>query len=106
MVALNRTFAAAMVHGPELGLELLQAFDTDARLEEHYRLDAVRGHLLEMAGDRERAIEHYHAAAARTASLPERDYLIGRAARLTAGAATQDAKTRRQNDNTTLGPRA
>jgi predicted RNA polymerase sigma factor len=92
MVALSRTIAAAMVHGPELGLELLQALDTDARLAGHHRLDAVRGHLLEMAGDRERAIELYRAAAARTASLPERDYLIGRAARLAAGTGTQDAK--------------
>jgi predicted RNA polymerase sigma factor len=80
MVALNRAIAAAMVHGPAVGLEQLAALD--ARLPGHYRLDAVRGHLYERSGDRERAVAHYRAAAARTASIPERDYLIGKAARL------------------------
>jgi len=83
MVALNRAIAAAMVHGPTVGLELLKALDTDARLSGHYRLDAVRAHLLEMAGDRERAIVHYRAAAERTASIPERNYLTTKATRLT-----------------------
>ena len=48
----------------------------------HYRLDAVRGHLLEMAGEREAAIARYRAAAARTTSVPERNYLATKAARL------------------------
>jgi predicted RNA polymerase sigma factor len=48
----------------------------------HYRLDAVRGHLFERAGDSERALAHYRAAAERTASTPERNYLIGKAARM------------------------
>ncbi len=82
MVALNRAIAAAMVRGPRVGLELLDALDVEGRLQGHYRLDAVRGHLHEMAGDRDRAIGHYRAAAQRTASIPERDYLITKAARL------------------------
>jgi predicted RNA polymerase sigma factor len=82
MVALNHAIAAAMVQGPVAGLELLKQLDTDPRIGGHYRLDAVRGHLLEMAGDRERAIGHYRAAAERTASLPERNYLTTKAARL------------------------
>ena len=48
------------------------------------RLDAVRGHLFQMAGDPERAIAHYRAAAERTASIPERDYLTAKADRLAA----------------------
>jgi predicted RNA polymerase sigma factor len=48
----------------------------------HHRLDAVRAHLLERAGDLEAAIVHYRRAAGRTASIPERDYLIAQAARL------------------------
>jgi predicted RNA polymerase sigma factor len=48
----------------------------------HYRLDAVRAHLLEMSGDREGALAHYRAAADRTTSIPERNYLINKAARL------------------------
>jgi len=74
-----------MVHGPPAGLELLKALDADARLAGHYRLDAVRAHLLERAGDHEAAIAHYRAAAERTNSLPERNYLNTQAARLAAG---------------------
>ena len=84
MVALNRTVAAAMVEGPEVGLALLKALDADARLADHHRLHAVRAHLLEMAGDHAGAAAHYRAAAERTASIPERDYLTTRAARLAA----------------------
>jgi RNA polymerase sigma factor (sigma-70 family) len=80
MVTLNRAVAAAMVHGPQAGLDLLAPLAE--RLPGHYRLDAVRGHLLEMRGDAEAAAAHYRAAAARTTSEPERQYLITRAARL------------------------
>ncbi len=82
MVALNHGIAAAMVHGPETGLALLEPLDRDGRLAGHYRLDAVRGHLHEMAGDRERAVGHYRAAAEKTMSIPERNYLTAKAARL------------------------
>ena len=82
MVVLNRAVAAAMVHGATRGLELLDALKDDARVAEHHRLDAVRAHLLELAGDREGAVRHYRAAAGKTASLPERNYLLAQAARL------------------------
>ncbi len=82
MVTLNRAVAVAMVHGPGPGLALLLALDGDPRIATHYRLDAVRAHLHQMAGDRPRAIAHYLAAAARTTSLPERSYLQTQAARL------------------------
>ena len=82
MVTLNHAIATAMVHGPRAGLELLEALDADGRLAGHHRLDAVRAHLLEMAGDHDAAIAHYRAAAGRTTSIPERNYLTTRAARL------------------------
>ena len=82
MVMLNHAIAAAMVHGPSAGLELLDALDADGRLAGHHRLDAVRAHLLELGGDHQAAIEHYSIAAGRTTSLPERNYLITQAARL------------------------
>jgi RNA polymerase sigma factor (sigma-70 family) len=84
MVTLNHAIAAAMVHGPRAGLKLLEALDADKRLGGHYRLASVRAHLLEMAGDDQEAIEQYQRAAGRTASIPERNYLNTRAARLTA----------------------
>ena len=86
MVALNYAIAAAMVHGPAKGLELLKALDGDSRLRGHYRLDAVRAHLLEMSGDRENAIRHYRIAAGRTTSIPEQNYLMTQASRLNDGA--------------------
>ena len=82
MVALNHAIAAAMVHGPAAGLELLKPLDADERMSRHYRLDAARGHLCEMAGDHTAAIAHFQAAAARTASIPERNYLTTKAAKL------------------------
>lgn len=82
MVALNHAVAAGMVHGPRAGLDLLKALDEDERLAGHYRIAAVRAHLLERAGDFDAAIEHYRAASERTTSIPERDYLITQAARL------------------------
>ena len=82
MVALNHAIAAAMVRGPSAGLALLDALDRDERLAGHHRLAAVRAHLLEMAGDRAAAVTHYRLAAGRTTSLPEREYLLTQAARL------------------------
>jgi predicted RNA polymerase sigma factor len=82
MVMLSHAIAVAMTHGPSAGLELLKALDADGRLAGHHRLDAVRAHLLELAGDHQAAIEHYSLAAGRTTSLPERNYLITQAARL------------------------
>jgi RNA polymerase sigma factor (sigma-70 family) len=81
MVTLNRAVAVAMVHGPRAGLELLESVAEP--LAGHYRLDVVRGHLLEMAGDVDASREAYLRAARGTTSLPEQRYLEARAARLT-----------------------
>jgi predicted RNA polymerase sigma factor len=89
MVMLNHAIAVAMVHGPPAGLKLLDALDADGRLRGHHRLDAVRAHLLEMSGDRQAAIVHYRMAAGRATSLPERNYLLTQAARLTESTAAQ-----------------
>jgi len=85
MVALNRAIAAAMVHGPAVGLEWLRALDEDPRLTANYRLDAVRGHLCEMSGDKDAAVRHYLAAARGTGNPAESQYLAGKAARLAQG---------------------
>jgi len=84
MAALNHAVALAMVEGPAAGLTRLDELARDPRIADHYRLDAVRAHLLERAGDAAAAVERYRAAAARTQSLPERDYLLRKAARLAA----------------------
>ena len=82
MVTLNRVVAVAMVHGPNDGLEELSDAETDPALAGHYRVSAVRAHLLEMAGDREGALSHYRRAARLTLSIPERRYLKSRATSL------------------------
>jgi predicted RNA polymerase sigma factor len=83
MVTLNHAVAVAMVHGPRAGLDLLATLDDDDRVATHHRLDAVRAHLLEMAGDHAAARDGYRAAARRTTSIPEQRFLEARAARLT-----------------------
>jgi predicted RNA polymerase sigma factor len=82
MVTLNRAVATAMIHGPQAGLDMLDALQGDERMTEHHRVDAVRGHLLEMAGDRAGARDAYLRASRRTTSRPEQRYLDHRAARL------------------------
>jgi RNA polymerase sigma factor (sigma-70 family) len=82
MVTLNHAVALAMAHGPSVGLAMLDELAGDPRVAAHHRLDAVRAHLLELAGETGAARERYAAAARRTTSLPERRYLEGRAARL------------------------
>ncbi|HEY0453352.1 RNA polymerase sigma factor [Actinophytocola sp.] len=80
MVTLNRIVAVAMVRGPTEGLAELDVAVADPALADHYRVDAVRAHLLALAGDRAAARKHYELAARRTLSQPERHYLISKAA--------------------------
>jgi predicted RNA polymerase sigma factor len=82
VVTLNRAVAAARVHGPRAGLALLGTLEADERMTQTHRLHAVRGHLLEMAGELCGAREAYLEAAGMTASLPEQRYLALRAAQL------------------------
>jgi RNA polymerase sigma factor (sigma-70 family) len=82
MVTLNRAIATAQVHGPAAGLALLDSLAGDRRIAGHHRLDAVRAHLLELAGDPAGAREAYARAAKLTVSRPEQRYLEGKAARL------------------------
>lgn len=92
MVRLNHAVAAAMVHGAATGLKLLDGLEADPRLTQHHRLDAVRAHLLELSGDHADAVKLYRAAAARTENLPERNYLLLQAARLSSEPRPSDAQ--------------
>lgn len=82
MVALNHAVAVAMASGATAALPLVEALSRDPRLVHDHRLYAVRGHLLEMAGQPAEARRCYLEAARRTDSLPQRRYLHGRAAKL------------------------
>jgi RNA polymerase sigma factor (sigma-70 family) len=82
VVALNHAVAVAMTRGPGAGLDLLGQLEADRRIAGDHRLEAVRAHLLEMAGHHQAARAAYRAAATRTTSVPHQRYLYARAARL------------------------
>jgi RNA polymerase sigma factor (sigma-70 family) len=79
MATINRALAVAMVRGPDAGLDLLASLDGDSRVARHHRLFAMRGHLLEMDGSLTAARSAFEEAARRTASAPEKRYLLRRA---------------------------
>jgi RNA polymerase sigma factor (sigma-70 family) len=78
VVALNEIVALAMVDGPRAALARLE--EAEPALAGYHRVHAVRAHLLEEAGDRAAARACYRRAAELTLSLPERRYLLDRAA--------------------------
>jgi len=82
VVALNHAVAAAMVEGPEAGLELLEQIGSDKRLARDHRPHAVRGHLLEISGDIAGAIASYQEAARWATGVQQQRYLHTQVARL------------------------
>jgi predicted RNA polymerase sigma factor len=72
-----------MVRGPRAGLDELATAEAGPALAGHHRVDAVRAHLLDLAGDQQAARTHYELAARRTLSVPEQRYLQSRAAQVT-----------------------
>jgi predicted RNA polymerase sigma factor len=79
-VTLNKAVAVGMARGPLAGLAVLGDLEGDERMAGNHRVDSVRGHLLERAGDRAAAHAAYLKAAAMTTSVPEQRYLTMRAA--------------------------
>ncbi len=77
VVALNRAVAVGRVDGPLAGLRALDGLPDDLP-----RIDAVRAHLLDLAGDRDRSRDLYLTAARRATSTAERNHLLRQAARL------------------------
>ncbi|MEV0649374.1 sigma-70 family RNA polymerase sigma factor [Phytomonospora sp. NPDC050363] len=82
MVTLNMAVAVGEVHGPAEGLAALDRAAGKLDRTGTHRVDAVRGHLLEMDGRLAEAAECYRAAAKATTSGPERRYLLARAVRV------------------------
>jgi predicted RNA polymerase sigma factor len=81
LVTLNRAVAVGMASGPQAGLDVLAQVEHDERVTRGHRVDAVRAHLLEMAGRHAEAAAAYAHAARRTTSVAEQRYLEARAAR-------------------------
>lgn len=78
VAALNRAVAVARVHGPQAGLEALEAGAMHEALESYQLFHAVRGTLSADLGRRAEAREHFRRAEA-LATLPsEREFLARR----------------------------
>ncbi|MEM7229092.1 MAG: sigma-70 family RNA polymerase sigma factor [Planctomycetota bacterium] len=74
VVQLNRSVAVAMVHGPDRGLETIDAIDATA-LSGYYLLPATRAELLRRAGRTQDAVRAYDAALKLVSTTPERRFL-------------------------------
>jgi RNA polymerase sigma factor (sigma-70 family) len=78
MVALNRAVVLGQVRGAAAALDAVDEL-AGGRLARHHRLLAVRAHLRAQTGDHAGARADFRAAADRTASEPERAYLLAKA---------------------------
>ncbi|HEU4573209.1 MAG TPA: DUF6596 domain-containing protein [Candidatus Limnocylindrales bacterium] len=82
VVRVNRAVAVGMADGPRAGLALLETVDDRVPRQ---RLEAVRAHLLELAGEIDAAVVAYRAAEAASTNVREQRYLAKRVARLRTG---------------------
>jgi predicted RNA polymerase sigma factor len=79
IVELNRAVAVAMVDGPDVGLELVEAIAAAGALSDYHLLHAVRGDLLVRLGRDEEAATSFLQAAELTANIAEQRFLRDRA---------------------------
>jgi len=79
VVELNRAVAIAMAHGPEAGLELVDALVGEPTLNRYHLLPSVRGELLSRLGRFDEARLELEKAASLTENSRERDLLLARA---------------------------
>ena len=79
MVELGWVVAIAMVRGPDVALGELETVALEPALAGHFRVRAVRGHLLELAGRPDAAHAEFAAAARLALNAAERRYLEAKA---------------------------
>ncbi len=79
VVALNRAVAVGFAYGPAAGLEAVEELRSEKSLEGYYLLASVRGDLLARLGRGAEAAFEFRRAAAATANLRERTFLLDRA---------------------------
>lgn len=80
VVELNRAVAMGMAHGPEAGLELVNALVSEGALDGYHLLPSVRGDFLKKLGRLEEAGAEFERAAELTRNARERQLLLERAA--------------------------
>ena len=69
-----------MAHGPQAGLDLVDALATDPSLDRYHLLPSVRADLLYKLGRHHEARTEFERAASLTHNTRERDLLLTRAA--------------------------
>jgi RNA polymerase sigma factor (sigma-70 family) len=89
IVGLNRAVAVSMAFGPASALELVDALNSESRLNSYHLLPSVRADLLEKLGRFAEARAEFARAAALAQNGRERALLLGRAA--ACGRASQEA---------------
>ncbi|MEO8525158.1 MAG: RNA polymerase sigma factor [Caldimonas sp.] len=80
IVELNRAVAVAMAHGPQAGLDIVDALRGAPTLARYHLLPSVRGDLLARLGRADEARAEFERAAAMTRNVRERELLLERAA--------------------------
>jgi RNA polymerase sigma-70 factor (ECF subfamily) len=75
IVALNRAVAVSMVDGPDAGLALLEALESDARLADYHYVPAIKADLLRRLGRGDEALLESQRAIAMTRNEAERRFL-------------------------------
>jgi RNA polymerase sigma-70 factor (ECF subfamily) len=78
VVALNRAVVVAMVSGPEVALDEVEALERAGRLASYRYLPATKADLLRRLGRHEEAGNAYRDALALTENSAEREFLFGR----------------------------
>ncbi|WNV87836.1 DUF6596 domain-containing protein [Umezawaea sp. Da 62-37] len=110
VVRLNRAVAVGKAHGPQTGLDLVDAVADDPALRDYHLLPGVRGDLLRTLGRHAEAHSEFHRAAALACNEPERAFLLRRADEVpvaeatgpTAGDAVRDFLGRDDLDTATV----
>jgi RNA polymerase sigma factor (sigma-70 family) len=80
IVELNRAVAVSMAHGPQAGLEIIDALQNEKALQHYHLLPSVRGDLLLKVGRFDEARRELERAASITRNTRERELLRQRAA--------------------------
>jgi RNA polymerase sigma-70 factor (ECF subfamily) len=80
VVALNRSVAVLMVHGPQAALDEIEALQRDGRLDGYRYLPATRADLLRRLGREDESAAAYREAIVLTGNAAERQFLEGRLA--------------------------
>jgi RNA polymerase sigma factor (sigma-70 family) len=79
VVELNRAVAVASAHGPQAGIEILDALTEDPLMQGYHLLPSVRADLLARLGRFEEAQDEVRRAASLAQNAPERRMLLDRA---------------------------